>query len=73
MSMAIWPWNGLSSEYPVPVLARLRSWGCSPPFLASTSQAWAMSSASVVASVWPSVSLTSARMIVTCCAFGGSV
>ncbi len=32
-----------------------------------------MSSASVVASVWPSVSLTSARMIVTCCAFGGSV
>ena len=32
-----------------------------------------MSSASVLASVWPSVSLTSARMIVTCSAFGGSV
>ena len=32
-----------------------------------------MSSASVLHSVWPSVSFTSARMIVTCSAFGGSV
>ena len=32
-----------------------------------------MSSASVVASVCPSVSFTSARMIVTWLAFGGSV
>ena len=46
-----------------PVFTRLRSCSWRPPFCASVSQACAMSSASVLASVWPSVSFTSARMI----------
>src|SRR5437763_11275518 len=56
-------WLGPGHQYPVPTLARLRSCSWRPPFFARTSQACEMSSASVVASVWPSVSLTSARMI----------
>ena len=62
-----------SVQYPVLVFTRCRSSSCRPPFFASVSHACAMSSASVEASVWPSVSFTSARMIVTWSALGGSV
>src|SRR4051812_12263796 len=60
------------SQYPVPDLTLLRSISCRPPFLSSVAHASAMSCASVPTIARLSVCLTSARMIVTSCALGGS-
>ena len=62
-----------SGQCPGPVITRRRSDSCAPPFFSRVAQASAMSLASVSTCSRLRVSLTRARMIVTSCAFGGSV